>query len=60
EQISSIKHDQSSLTPLIHSAFAAGASIVRLLPVPGLTAGQATGFDFDYFAPPRVFPLPGE
>ncbi len=32
---------------------------VRLLPVPGLSAGQPTNFDFDYFAPIRVFELPG-
>lgn len=33
---------------------------VRLLPVPGLAAGQMTDFDFDYFATTRVFSSPGE
>ena len=33
---------------------------VRLLPVPGLAAGQMTDFDFDYFAATRAFSLPGE
>ena len=28
---------------------------VRLLPVPGLAAGQVTGFSFDYFAPTTAF-----
>jgi len=31
---------------------------VRLLPVPGLQAGELTAFDFDYFSSTRTFDLP--
>ena len=31
----------------------------RLMPVPGLTAGQRTAFDFPYFANARVLPVKG-
>ena len=32
---------------------------VRLLPIPGLQEGELTKFNFDYFAPTRIFELPG-
>jgi len=32
---------------------------VRLLPIPGLQAGELTKFNFDYFASTRIFELPG-
>jgi len=32
----------------------------RLMPIPGLKAGDETGFKFDYFANSRVLPLPSK
>jgi uncharacterized protein (UPF0210 family) len=32
--------------------------VARLMPLPGLRAGDATSFDFEYFAPSRVMAVP--
>lgn len=34
--------------------------VARLMPLPGLRAGDATSFDFEYFAPSRVMAVRGE
>ncbi len=34
--------------------------VARLMPLPGLRAGDPTAFDFEYFAPGRVMPVTGE
>lgn len=34
--------------------------VARLMPLPGLAAGDATSFDFEYFAPSRVMAVRGE
>ena len=34
--------------------------VARLMPLPGLRAGDATAFDFEYFAPGRVMAVSGE
>lgn len=34
--------------------------VARLMPLPGLAAGDATSFDFEYFAPSRVMIVRGE
>ncbi|MEZ4517172.1 MAG: DUF711 family protein [Chloroflexota bacterium] len=33
--------------------------VARLMPLPGLSAGDPTAFDFEYFAPSRVLDVPG-
>jgi uncharacterized protein (UPF0210 family) len=50
---------ESTLTGILLDVAALSARlrkplVARLMPLPGLAAGDATSFDFEYFAPSRV------
>lgn len=54
--------DAETLTPLLLDLAALALRLdkpltARLMPVPGKTAGEATNFDFSYFANSKVMPL---
>jgi uncharacterized protein (UPF0210 family) len=55
EQLSAVLLDLAALSLRLDKPLTA-----RLMPIPGKTAGDATGFDFAYFANSRILPLEAE
>jgi len=55
EQLESILMDVAALSVRLAKPLTA-----RLMPIPGKTAGDLTGFDFEYFASSRVMALDGQ
>jgi len=57
--------DEATLTGILLDVAALSARlrkplVARLMPLPGLTAGDPTAFSFEYFAAGRVMAVPGE
>jgi Uncharacterized conserved protein len=52
EEIAAVLFDVAALSVRLGKPLTA-----RLMPIPGKRAGEATNFDFDFFAPSRVLPL---
>jgi hypothetical protein len=55
EQLSAVLLDLAALSLRLDKPLTA-----RLMPIPGKTAGEQTGFDFEFFANSRVLALPAE
>lgn len=56
--------DEATLAGILLDTAALGARlrkplVARLMPLPGLSAGDPTSFDFEYFAPSRVLDVAG-